>query len=641
MYVIQRPPENDDELYELVWTLWGVKIPRTPVCPNHSTPFRAFADAFFARDPISIWKASRGLGGKSRTLAYLTLTEAAVLGADVNILGGSGAQSQNVHEAMRSGWNFPLAPRHMLTTDNMNESRLTNDAKVRALLASQRSVRGPHPQRLRLDEIDEMDVDILDAALGQPMPTKEIDSQVVLSSTHQYPDKCVAAGTLVLTRRGEVPVEEVEAGDKVMTRKGWRQVKHQMMSGYRPVVRLTLSNGRVLTCTDDHRVAVPGPVGWTIPKWMSLGEEVVGIDPSLVFGQPRARVGLNAESLSTTTSLESSTDSVSADGAPVTEPVFVIDSHTVRALQPVYDLEVEDQHEFVAEGVVVHNTMSEMLRRAGMNGWPVHDWCWRETSNDTDGWLPGRHITRVRSMITKKMWEVEYDLQEPTIGSRAMDTEMVEKMFSGYRTDHSLAESDDPGSKIYKHHDVERGEQYVFEEPDLRKGEYVTGADWAKEQDWTVISTFRADCDPWRLVAFSRTRRKPYPFMVRLFNKRLEKYPGEAIHDATGLGNVVGDYLDEKVKGFIMTGRQRDDMLSEYISAVENRKMVAPKIESAYTEHKYASIEDIYGRGKDNHLPDTVCAMALCWHLRNRMTRGVVPVLDLEHEGGMSPWRIV
>ena len=475
MYVIQRPPENDDELYELVWTLWGVKIPRTPVCPNHSTPFRAFADAFFARDPISIWKASRGLGGKSRTLAYLTLTEAAVLGADVNILGGSGAQSQNVHEAMRSGWNFPLAPRHMLTTDNMNESRLTNDAKVRALLASQRSVRGPHPQRLRLDEIDEMDVDILDAALGQPMPTKEIDSQVVLSSTHQYPEK----------------------------------------------------------------------------------------------------------------------------------------------------------------------TMSEMLRRAGMNGWPVHEWCWRETSNDTDGWLPGRHITRVRSMITKRMWEVEYDLQEPTIGSRAMDTEMVEKMFSGYRTDHSLAESDDPGSKIYKHHDVERGEQYVFEEPDLRKGEYVTGADWAKEQDWTVISTFRADCDPWRLVAFSRTRRKPYPFMVRLFNKRLEKYPGEAIHDATGLGNVVGDYLDEKVKGFIMTGRQRDDMLSEYISAVENRKMVAPKIESAYTEHKYASIEDIYGRGKDNHLPDTVCAMALCWHLRNRMTRGVVPVLDLEHEGGMSPWRIV
>lgn len=473
MYVIQRPPQTDDELYEVVYTLWGVKIPRTPVCVDHTTPFQAFADAFFARSPISIWKASRGLGGKSRTLAYLALTEAVLLKADVNILGGSGAQSQNVHEAMRAGWNFPLAPDHMLINETINESRLTNGAKVKALLASQRSVRGPHPQRLRLDEIDEMDVEILDASLGQPMPTQEVDSQVVLSSTHQYPDK----------------------------------------------------------------------------------------------------------------------------------------------------------------------TMSEMLRRAGMQNWPVYEWCYKESSNDIDGWLPDYHIKRVKSTITQRMWEVEFDLQEPTIGSRAFDTDMVEKMFTGYQAEDRLVSTHDP-SQVFKHHDVEHGEQYEFEEPDLKWGEYVTGADWAKEQDWTVIATFRVDCEPWKLVAFSRTRRKPYPFMVKMFNKRLARFPGAAIHDATGLGNVISDYIDERVKGFILTGRQRDDLLSEYVNAVENQRVISPKIETAYSEHKYCSVEDMYGRGKDHHLPDSVCAMALCWNLRNRVTRGIQPVLDLEHEGGGSPWKI-
>ena len=50
--------------------------------------------------------------------------------------------------------------------------KLKNGAKIRPLTASQKTVRGPHPPFLLLDEIDEMDQAILDAALGQPMPQK-------------------------------------------------------------------------------------------------------------------------------------------------------------------------------------------------------------------------------------------------------------------------------------------------------------------------------------------------------------------------------------------------------------------------------------------------------------------------------------
>src|SRR5690606_33747389 len=31
--------------------------------------------------------------------------------------------------------------------------------------------------------------------------------------------------------------------------------------------------------------------------------------------------------------------------------------------------------------------MSEMIRRAGQQGWPVYEWCYKESSNRVDGWL--------------------------------------------------------------------------------------------------------------------------------------------------------------------------------------------------------------------------------------------------------------
>src|SRR3954471_17883743 len=97
-YHLTRPPVTDNELYDLIYTLWGVKIPRTQVCPEHSTPFAALAEAYFGRTPVSVWWASRGFGGKSRTLAYLTLTEAVTYGLEANLLGGSLNQSQNILE---------------------------------------------------------------------------------------------------------------------------------------------------------------------------------------------------------------------------------------------------------------------------------------------------------------------------------------------------------------------------------------------------------------------------------------------------------------------------------------------------------------------------------------------------------------
>ena len=161
------------------------------------------------------------------------------------------------------------------------------------------------------------------------------------------------------------------------------------------------------------------------------------------------------------------------------------------------------------------------------------------------------------------MWRTEYELGEPSIGNRAFDTEAVDKMFW------------DASEPIFEKTGKDY-EEFKFEE--YRKdGDYVAAADWGKEQDYTVISVWRADRNPYRLVYYLRVNRRPYPQMIGWFNKAIQEYSASAIHDGTGLGNVVNDYVDVRARSFLMTGEKRDAMLSEYVNAVEKGMVSAPR----------------------------------------------------------------
>lgn len=440
--LIGRPPEDDDELWEYVYTMSGIAIPRHKVCPNHCAPFDAFADAYFARSVVAIWKASRGFGGKSTLLGLLTWIEAVTLAAQVTVLGGSAAQSQRVHDVTHELWFSPFAPIGLQDGDPTRFiTRLKNRAWIIALMASQKSVRGPHPQRLRLDEIDEMDHEILEGAQGQPQEARGIESHTVMSSTHQYPDK----------------------------------------------------------------------------------------------------------------------------------------------------------------------TMTAMLKEAGNKGWPIFEWCWRESmGTDGDpGWLTQRMVERKKAEVSEMMWNVEYDLQEPSFEGRAIATEYVDMAF-----DPDLGEY--PGDQ-----DVE----YVFEEP-VEGINYVTGVDWAQSQDWTIIRTFRTDGPVWKEVAFQRTGRMPWPWMVSRVEARLKKYGGWLVHDATGLGTVIRDLLEwprNRTEDFVMVGNKRTSAFVEYIAAIEQKELLSPRIDFAYQEHKYVIAADLFGSG---HPPDSFVAGALAWSVRKKLMKG-------------------
>ena len=261
----------------------------------------------------------------------------------------------------------------------------------------------------------------------------------------------------------------------------------------------------------------------------------------------------------------------------------------------------------VNERVVISSThqnadgcFTEILRRAEEKGQPPpYSWCYKETSAP-GGWLTEATIQKKRDDVSAEMFRVEYDLGEPSIGNRAFDTDAVDKAFA--RTFEPVR------SKVEKDF-----EEYVFATRE-RGGVYVATADWAKEQDKTVILVARVDRGKREPVYFARLNRRPYPVMVGMYNEALRRYRvGEnaAWHDSTGLGNVVNDYVDLVARPFPMTGDKRAVLLSDYVNAVEKGAWDWPDIRSAHLEHKYCKTGDLYSSASGFHLPDTVCAGAL------------------------------
>jgi hypothetical protein len=242
----------------------------------------------------------------------------------------------------------------------------------------------------------------------------------------------------------------------------------------------------------------------------------------------------------------------------------------------------------------------------------VHN-CYKDTSNPIDGWLTQKTIDQKKVEIPAEMWRVEYDLGEPSIGNRAIDSAAVERMFS-------LPET------TIKQKVTKEWQDYRFEDAKSDR-EYVISADWAQSVDWTVITVSDVSVLPCRVVHWTRMRRHPYPVMIGVFNKLMTEYNADGIHDATGLGAVVADYIDRRARGFMMQGIQRDNMLSEYVSAIENDKWRAPRIPVFYKNHLYASVENLYARGKEYHLPDEICSMALGWRMVSKRAVPAQPIV--------------
>lgn len=257
-------------------------------------------------------------------------------------------------------------------------------------------------------------------------------------------------------------------------------------------------------------------------------------------------------------------------------------------------------------------TMTEVLRRAAERGHAIFEWCFKETL-EPHGWLSQAEVERKRLELPATMWQVEIELQEPAAEGRAIVTDAVEWMFAA---DHGQYAGLDG--------------EYIETEAPSTHHEYATGADWAKQTDWTVIVTLRVDCKPARVVAFERIQRLPWPVMVARLDARLKRFPGSACHDGTGLGNVVDDLLTQPAMPVQMVGRDRAELFSEYIAGIERHEITSPRIDWMHKEHRYCRRDDLFKTG--GHPPDSFVAGAMAYRAWQQGLTGEIRFGNLAKE---------
>jgi hypothetical protein len=180
-------PLSEEALRLWVWRYLGIEVPTTPVCAGHDAPFTLFARQVLERPSLSLWHGPRGSGKSFLSALDTHLCSRFHPGHETRILGGSRAQSEQIHRALGAtvmGGKGRLG-RDKDTIESLlkGEAVYKNGSRVAILAASPTSVRGPHVPSLKLDEVDEIDPDIRESALGMAMEIRGQRASVLMTST--------------------------------------------------------------------------------------------------------------------------------------------------------------------------------------------------------------------------------------------------------------------------------------------------------------------------------------------------------------------------------------------------------------------------------------------------------------------------
>ncbi len=185
--IADAPPRTPEGLWAWVLAFTGIRIAREPVCPGHCSPWKFFSEMYFGRPSLAVVLGARGAGKSFLSALDTHMTSRFRPRHGTRILGGSRSQSEQVYRVLRETIHDGSGP---LGSDASSiarllktEARYRNGSEVAILAASSRSVRGPHVPSLKLDEVDEIDIELREAAMGMCMARGGSSASVLMTST--------------------------------------------------------------------------------------------------------------------------------------------------------------------------------------------------------------------------------------------------------------------------------------------------------------------------------------------------------------------------------------------------------------------------------------------------------------------------
>ena len=170
-------------------------------------------------------------------------------------------------------------------------------------------------------------------AYEQENYSRKIDRYgTILEDPEDKDNHCFIGGTLVQTINGPIPIKEVQVGEIVLTSNGYKKVLHKFNNGKKQVYKYSMQfdTKTVYLCsTETHNIKTEK--AWVQIKNLKVGN-VLFLHKSLT---------------------EDHTSQISTQKL---QSVKVVDSWT----EEVYDLMIEDTHEYFANGVLVHNCIDSV-----------------------------------------------------------------------------------------------------------------------------------------------------------------------------------------------------------------------------------------------------------------------------------------
>lgn len=111
----------------------------------------------------------------------------------------------------------------------------------------------------------------------QRIPIFSLESKRRLTDFDVIAFSCLPASAMLLTKDGPKSIADVEEGELVATpSKGLQKIAVKKRMGTKPVVRIRLSDGRELECTEDHRILVRDDRNDHTFHWEEAGNLEIG-----------------------------------------------------------------------------------------------------------------------------------------------------------------------------------------------------------------------------------------------------------------------------------------------------------------------------------------------------------------------------
>lgn len=158
-------------------------------CIEHQLIIDAMWDSYSEIEDFLIWYAARGTG-KTYDLSLLSFIETIYKPkCSTSIIGGSLEQAMRAVAYFNEFWEKSCIGNQFIINKEITSKgfRTIEGSWVKALAASPKSIRGEHPNKLRIDEADELDRKLYDASLGQPKAKNGHKDNVIISSTLHHP----------------------------------------------------------------------------------------------------------------------------------------------------------------------------------------------------------------------------------------------------------------------------------------------------------------------------------------------------------------------------------------------------------------------------------------------------------------------